>query len=47
MEDQCKGIFDKATASIRQAQKHQAKGYNNRQTKGKPFEIGDKCLKHN
>ena len=47
MEDQHKGIFDKATVSTRKAQKHQAKGYNNRQTKGKPFEIGDKCLKHN
>ena len=47
MEDQCKGIFDKASESIKKAQKHQAKGYNNRQNKGKPFEIGDKCLKCN
>ena len=47
MEDQHKGIFDKASESIKKAQKHQAKGYNNRQNKGKPFEIRDKCLKHN
>ena len=47
MEDQRKGIFDKASESIKKVQKHQAKGYNNRQNKGKPFEIGDKCLKHN
>ena len=47
MEDQCKDIFDKASHSIKKAQKHQAKGYNNRQTKGKPFKIGDKCLKQN
>ena len=45
MEDQCKDIFDKASQSIKKAQKHQAKGYNNRQTKGKPFEIREKCLK--
>ena len=45
LEDQCKGIFDQASQSIKKAQKHQAKGYNNRQTKGKPFEIGKKCLK--
>ena len=47
LEDQCKGIFDKASQSIKKAQKHQAKGYNNRQNKGKPFEIGKKCLKRN
>ena len=40
-----KGIFDQASQSIKKAQKHQAKGYNNRQTKGKPFEISKKCLK--
>ena len=45
MEDQHKDIFDKASQSIKKAQKHQAKGYNNRQTKGKPFEISKKCLK--
>ena len=45
LEDQHKGIFDKASQSIKKAQKHQAKGYNNRQNKGKPFEIGKKCLK--
>ena len=37
LEDQCKGIFDQASQSIKKAQKHQAKGYNNRQTKGKTF----------
>ena len=42
-----KGIFDKASESIKNVQKHQAKGYNNRQNKGKPFEIRDKCLKCN
>ena len=48
MEDQRKGIFDKASESFKKKpQKHQAKGYNNRQNKGKPFEIGDKCLKWN
>ena len=30
LEDQRKGIFDKASQSIKKAQKHQAKGYNNR-----------------
>ena len=39
LEDQYKGIFDKASQSIKKAEKHQAKGYNNRQNKGKPFEI--------
>ena len=47
LEDQCKGTFDKASQSNKKAQKHQAKGYNNRQNKGKPFEIGKKCLKQN
>ena len=47
MEDQCKEIFDKASKSIKKAQKHQAKGYNNRQTKCKPFEVGKTCLKRN
>ena len=47
MEDQHKGIFDKASELIKKAQKHQAKGYNKRQNRDKPFEIGDKCLKHN
>ena len=32
MEDQCKDIFEKTSHSIKKAQKHQAKGYNNRQT---------------
>ena len=34
-----KQIFDKAHNSIKKAQIHQAKGYNNRQAKGAPFEI--------
>lgn len=47
LEDQHKCIFDQVSKSIQKVQKHQAKGYNNRQTKGKPFEIRDKCLKCN
>ena len=43
----CKTIYAKASKSIKKAQKHQAKCYNNRQNKGKPFEIGDLCLKCN
>ena len=29
------------------AQEHQAKGYKNCQTKGTPFSVGQKVLKHN
>ena len=47
LENQCKEIFNKANKLIKKAQKHQAKCYNNRQVKGKPFEIGCKVLKHN
>ena len=47
MEINHKMIFAKASKSIKKAQKHQAKCYNNRQNKGKPFEIGDLCLKCN
>ena len=35
------------TRLVSWVKKHQAKGYNNRQTEGIPFEIGDKCLKCN
>ena len=45
LENQCKQIFDKAHKSIKKAQIHQAKGYNNRQAKGAPFEIGMRVLK--
>ena len=41
----CKQIFDKAHKSIKKAQIHQAKGYNNRQAKGTPFQIGTHVLK--
>ena len=34
LEDQCRQIFDKAHKSIKKAQIHQAKGYNNRQRQG-------------
>ena len=34
LEDQCRQIFDKAHKSIKKAQIHQAKGYNNRQSQG-------------
>ena len=37
----------KPVNQLKEAQKHQAKCYNNRQNKGKPLEIGDLCLKHN
>ena len=47
LENQCKKIFDRAHWSIKKAQKHKAKGYNNRQAKGKPFEIGAHVLKRN
>ena len=47
MEINRKMIFAKASKSIKKAQKHQTKCYNNRQNKGKPFEIRDLCLKHN
>ena len=49
MEKNHKTIFAKASKSIKKAQKHQAKCYNNRQNKGKPFEISNlwlKCNKH-
>ena len=41
----CKIIFAKASKSIKKAQNHQTKCYNNRQNKGKSFEIGNLCLK--
>ena len=47
LEYQRKKIFDKAHIAIKKAQIHQAKGYNNRQAKGKPFEIGERVLKRN
>ena len=47
MQKSCKNIFAKASKSIKKAQKHQAKCYNNRQNKGKPFEISDLHLKCN
>ena len=45
LENQHKQIFDKAHKSIKKAQIHQVKGYNNRQAKGAPFEIGMHVLK--
>ena len=45
LENQCKQIFNKAHKSIKKAQIHQAKGYNSRQAKGAPFEIGTCILK--
>ena len=47
LENQCKEIFNKANKSIKKAQKHQAKCYDNRQVEGKAFEIGCKVLEHN
>ena len=47
LENQHKQIFDKVHKSIKKAQIHQAKGYNNRQAKGAPFEISTDILKKN
>ena len=47
LENQQKKKFDSTHQSIKKAQIHQAKGYNNRQAKGKPFEIGPHILKCN
>ena len=47
LENQQKIIFDSTHQSIKKAQIYQAKGYNNRQAKGKPFEIGTCILKCN
>ena len=40
-------IFKCAQKNIAKAQIHQAKGYNNCQASGKPFEVGQKVLKIN
>ena len=45
LEDQRKGTFDKASQSIKKAQKHQAKDYNNRQNKGKPLRLAKNASK--
>ena len=45
LENQCKQTFDTAHKSIKKAQIHQAKVYNNRQAKGVPFEIGTHVFK--
>ena len=47
LEKQRQEIFGNAKVKIQKAQEHQAKGYNNRQNKGKPFEVGSKVLKYN
>ena len=47
LENQWKKVFDITHQSIKKAEIHQAKGYNNRQAKGKPFEIGTHVLKCN
>ena len=46
LEKQRQEIFGNAKVKIQKAQEHQAKGYNNRQNKGKPFEVGSKVLKY-
>ena len=46
LEKQRQEIFGNAKVKIQKAQEHQAKGYNNRQNKGKPFEVGSKALKY-
>ena len=45
--DHHKKIFERTHKSIKKAQIHQTKGYNNRQAKGKIFEIGACVLKRN
>ena len=45
MSKECKEIFQTADQRICKAQKHQAKGYNNRHAVGTKFEIGMKVLK--
>ena len=44
LEEQRHEIFTSAKEKIKKSQEHQAKGYNNRQSKGKPFEIGSRVL---
>ena len=40
-------IYQNAKGQTKKSQEHQARGYNNRQTKGKPFDVGSKVLKLN
>ena len=47
LEQQRQEIFTAAKEQIKKSQEHQAKGYNNRQMKGKPFEVSSKVLKLN
>ena len=47
IEEQRHTIFEKAQTNIKKAQQHQAKGYNNCQTQGTPFDVGQKVLKWN
>ena len=44
IEEQRCTIFEKAQTNIKKAQQDQAKGYNNCQTQGTPFEVGQKVL---
>ena len=46
LEKQRQEIFGNAKVKIKKAQEHQVKGYNNRQNKGKPVEVGSKVLKY-
>ena len=46
LEKQRQEIFGNAKVKIQKAQEHQGKCYNNRQNKGKPFEVGSKVLKY-
>ena len=45
LEQQRQEIFTAAKEQIKKFQEHQAKGYNNRQMKGKPFDVSSKVLK--
>ena len=47
IEEQRHTIFGKAKTNIKKAQQHQAKGYNNHQSQGTPFDVGQKVLKLN
>ena len=47
IEEQRCTIFEKSQRNIKKAQQHQAKGYNNHQTQGTPFDVGQKVIKWN
>ena len=46
LEEQRHEIFGSAKQNTQKSQEHQAKGYNNRQNKGKPFDVSTKVLKY-